>query len=83
MSKLTNLFEDFRDYQSRKVDNPSYEPLGHTILPSEKSEEELKKQKRSEYHKNYYEKNKEKIKEYSRNYWKKTHESLNPKDELS
>lgn len=83
MTKLTNLFEDFRHYQWRKVDSPYYEPLGHTILSPEESKEELKKQKLSEYHKNYYEKNKEKIKEYNRNYWRKKHESSNPKDELS
>lgn len=83
MTKPTNLFEDFRHYQWRKVDSPSYEPLGQSILASEESEEELKKQKRSEYHKEYYRKNKERLQEYSRNYWKKTHMSSNPKDELS
>lgn len=98
MSKLTNLFEDFRHYQWRKVDSPYYEPLGQTILASEEPKEELKKQKHNEYHKsyyeknkgrineyhkNYYEKNKEKIKEYNRNYWRKTHMSSTPKDELS
>lgn len=83
MSKLTNLFEDFRHYQWRKVDSPYYEPLGQTILTSEKSKEELKKQKHKEYQKSYYEKNRGKINEYNRNYWRKTHESSNPKDELS
>lgn len=83
MAKLTNLFEDFRRYQWRKVGSPLYEPLGQAILTSDVSEEELKKQKRTEYHKNYYEKNKERIKEYNRNYWKKTHMSSSPKDELS
>lgn len=98
MSKLTNLFEDFRHYQWRKVDSPYYEPLGQTILASEGAKEEQKKQKHNEhqksfyeknkekikeYHKNYYEKNKERLKEYNRNYWRKRHESSNPKGELS
>lgn len=32
MSKLTNIFEDFREYQSRKVWNPNYTPLGQPVL---------------------------------------------------
>lgn len=72
MSKLTNLFEDFRDYQSRKVDNPNYTPLGQTILKPELSKEELNKQKAREYSKKYYEDHKEERKEYYRNYHKRT-----------
>ena len=80
---MTNLFENFRDYQTRKVDNPNYTPLGQPILEQTPTKEEVSKAKHSEYHKNYYEKNKEKIKEYNRNYWRKKHASSNPKDELS
>ena len=70
---MTNLdiFQKFREYQSRKVDNPNYEPLGQTILKPELSEEELKKQKAREYSKRYYEEHKEERKEYYRNYHKK------------
>lgn len=83
MTKLTNLFEDFRRYQWRKVDSPSYEPLGQTILVSEQSKEELKKQKRIEYHKNYYEKNKERIRKYQRDYQRKRHEDWNHRGDMS
>ena len=71
MTKLTNLFEDFRDYQSRKVDNPNYTPLGQPILEQTPTKEEIRKVKQRGYMKKYYEKNKEKIKEYYREYRRK------------
>ena len=74
---MSNIFEQFRDYQSRNVDHPSYEPLKQWILVSS-SEEETRK-KLNEYHKEYYRKNKEKIKKYQRDYWRKWHKNWNHK----
>ena len=71
MSKLTNLFEDFRDYQSRKVDNPNYTPLGQPILEQTPTKEEVRKAKQREYMKKYRENNKEKIREHQMKYYKK------------
>ena len=71
MSKLTNLLEDFRDYQSRKVDNPNYTPLGQTILEQTPTKEEARKAKRREYLRKYYEEHKEKMREYQREYHRK------------
>lgn len=65
---MSNIFKQFRDYQSRKVDNPSYEPLRQGILVL--SPEEEKRRKHNEYMKVYREKNREKLNEYQRNYWK-------------
>lgn len=81
MSKLTNLFEDFRDYQSRKVDNPSYEPLGQPILEQTPTKEEILSAKRRDYQKKHYEEHKEKIKQYMRDYykWKRTNKEHNLK----
>ena len=76
MSKLTNLFEGYRQYQSKKVDSPYYEPLGQSIV----IENPVKKENsRKEYQREYYKKNKERIKEYQRNYWKKRHADKNPR----
>lgn len=76
MSKLTNLFEDFRDYQARKVDNPNYTPLGQTILEQTPTKEEVRKAKQKGYMKKYYEKNKEKMREYQREYQRKRYSKL-------
>ena len=76
MSKLTNLFEDYRDYQSRKVDNPNYTPLGQPILEQTPTKEEVRNAKRREYQRKYYEKNKEKMREYQREYHKKHNNKL-------
>lgn len=79
MTKLTNLLEDFRDYQSRKVDNPNYTPLGQTILEQTPTKEEARKVKQRGYMKKYYEKNKEKMREYQREYYKKHSNKLSQK----
>lgn len=63
-----NIFEKFRDYQSRKVGNPNYEPLGQSITIWNSVEN--KNKKRNEYMKVYREKNRDKLNEYQRNYWK-------------
>jgi hypothetical protein len=76
MSKLTNLFEDFRDYQSRKVDNPNYTPLGQTVLEQTPTKEELRSVKRREYLRKYYEEHKEKMREYQREYHRKRYSKL-------
>lgn len=65
MSKLTNLFENYREYQSRKVDNPNYEPLGQSITVGTPVK---KVDSRKEYQREYYKKNKEKMREYQRKY---------------
>ena len=65
---MSNIFKQFRDYQSRKVDNPSYEPLGQSITIWTPVED--KKKKHNEYMKVYRKKNREKLNEYQRNYWK-------------
>lgn len=74
MNKLTNLLQDFRDYQSRKVDSPYYEPLGQSI-PLQETEtitkEELRRAKRRDYQRKYYEEHKEKMKQYMRDYRKR------------
>lgn len=66
-----NIFEKFRDYQSRKVGNPNYTPLGQTILEQNPTKEEVRNAKRRGYMKKYYEKNKEKMREYQREYHRK------------
>ena len=71
MSKLTNLFENYREYQSRKVDNPNYEPLGQSITVGTPVK---KGNSRKEYQREYYKKNKERLREYQKNYWEKKHE---------
>jgi len=71
MSKLTNLLEDFREYQSRKVWNPNYTPLGQTILEQTPTKEEVRKAKRREYLRKYYEEHKEKMRKYQREYHRK------------
>lgn len=68
---MSNIFEQFREYQSRKVDHPSYEPLKQGILVQ--SPEEEKRRKRNEYAKEYYRKNKERLREQQREYWKRKH----------
>lgn len=68
--KKTNIFEKFRDYQARKVDNPNYTPLGQPILEQTPTKEEVRKAKRREYQSRYYEKHKEKMREYMREYYK-------------
>jgi hypothetical protein len=57
MTKL-NIFEKFREYQSRKVDNPNYEPLEQKILDKNDimriiDREEIRKAKKREYNKKY------------------------------
>ncbi len=79
MSKPTNLFEDFRQYQSKKVDSPYYEPLGQSIIVRTPVKKE---NSRKEYQKEYYKKNKERIKEYQRDYWKKKHAEGNHRGDL-
>ena len=71
---MSNIFKQFRDYQSRNVDHPSYEPLGQGlyITPTKKWWKD-----RREYQREYYRKNRERIKEYQRNYWKKRHAAKN------
>ncbi len=76
MAKLTNLFEDFRDYQARKVDNPNYPPLGQSILEQTPTKEEVRKAKRKEYQRKYYEMHKEKMREYNREYQRKHYSKL-------
>lgn len=71
MSKLTNLFENYREHQSRKVDNPNYEPLGQSIVVGSPVKN---RNSRKEYQREYYKKNKERLREYQKNYWKKKHE---------
>lgn len=66
-----NIFEKFRDYQARKVDNPNYTPLGQPILEQTPTKEDARKAKRREYLRKYYEKNKEKMREYQREYHRK------------
>lgn len=68
---MSNIFKQFRDYQSRKVDNPSYEPLRQWILVL--SPEEEKRRKRNEYAKEYYRKNKKRLREQQREYWRRKH----------
>lgn len=63
---MSNIFKQFRDYQSRNVDHPSYEPLKQGILI--RDSEELKRKKRNEYARIYYMRNKEKIREQQRGY---------------
>ena len=65
------LFKDYQDYQSRKVDNPNYEPLGQGILIE--SPEELRRKKRKEYAKKYYAEHREHICELSRKSYNKRH----------
>lgn len=79
MSKLSNLFEDFREYQSRKVDNPNYEPLGQSIVVGTPVK---KGNSRKEYQREYYKKNKERLREYQKNYWKKKHEDWNHRGDM-
>lgn len=71
------IFKDYQDYQSRNVDNPSYEPLKQGILVL--SPEEEKRRKRNEYAREYYRRNKERLMEYQRKYWKKKHADWNHK----
>lgn len=73
---MTNLFEQFRDYQWRKVDNPNYTPLGQTILEQTPTKEDVREVKRREYMREYYEKKKEKMREYQREYHKKRYSKL-------
>lgn len=68
---MSNIFEKFREYQSRKVDNPEYKPLGQPILEQTPTKEDVRKAKRREYLRKYYEKNKEKMREYQREYHRK------------
>lgn len=82
MSKLTNLFEDFRDYQSRKVDNPNYTPLGQPVLEKTPTKEEVRNAKRREYLRKYYEEHKEKMREYQREYQRKRSNKLHKKQWL-
>ena len=74
----TNIFKNFIDYQSRKVDNPNYTPLGQPILEQTLTKEEVSKAKRREYLRKYYEKNKERMREYQREYHR-THSNKLPK----
>ena len=76
MTKLNNLFKDFRDYQSRKVDNPNYTPLGQPILEQPLTKEEVRRVKQRGYMKKYYEKNKEKFREYQKKYYSKHNNKL-------
>lgn len=66
---MTNLFEDFREYQSRKVDSPLYSPLNKEIL----SKDEAKKLRQREYAKQYYANHIEDRRAYYREYRKKRH----------
>lgn len=77
---MSNIFKQFRDYQSRNVDHPSYEPLGQGlyITPTKKRWKD-----RKEYQREYYKKNRERIKEYQRNYWRKRHTAKNTGGDLT
>lgn len=77
---MSNIFEQFREYQSRKVDHPSYEPLKQGILVL--SPEEEKRRKRNEYAKEYYRKNKERLRERQREYWKRKHADWNHRGDM-
>lgn len=77
---MSNIFKQFRDYQSRNVDHPSYEPLQQWILVL--SPEEEKRRKRNEYAKEYYRKNKERLRENQRRYWKKKHADGNHRGDM-
>lgn len=74
---MRNIFEQFRDYQSRNVDSPSYEPLKQGILI--KTSEEEKKKKRNEYARQYYIKNKEKIIANQKKYRRRRYANSNHK----
>lgn len=55
-----NIFEKFREYQSRKVDNPNYEPLRQKVMSRDEimkivDREEIRKAKKREYNKKYNE----------------------------
>lgn len=71
-----NIFKDYQEYQRRKVDSPSYEPLWQSI-PLNSITEEEKKKKRNEYAKEYYRKNKELVREKQKEYWRKKHADWN------
>ena len=77
---MSNIFKQFRDYQGRNVDHPSYEPLKQGILI--KSSEEEKRKKRNEYARLYYMRNKEKIRVQQKEYRRGKHPSGNHSDEL-
>lgn len=77
---MSNIFKQFRDYQSRNVDSPSYEPLKQGILVL--SPEEEKKRKRNEYAKEYYRKNKERLRAQQKEYWRRTHADGNHKGDM-
>lgn len=71
-----NIFEKFRDYQARKVDNPNYTPLGQPILEQTPTKEEVRNAKSREYHRKYYAEHKEKMREYQREYHRKYRNKL-------
>lgn len=57
---MSNIFESYQEYKNRKVGTPGYEPLGQSIdIP--KTKEEIRKEKRREYHRNYYLKHREEL----------------------
>ena len=74
---MSNIFKQFREYQSRKVDNPEYKPLGQSILVL--TPEDERKKKRNEYHKEYYRKNRERLRAQQKEYWRRTHADGNHK----
>lgn len=77
---MSNIFKQFRDYQSRNVDHPSYEPLKQWVLVL--SPEEEKRRKRNEYAKEYYRKNKKRLREQQREYWRRKHADGNHKGNM-
>lgn len=76
---MSNIFKNYRDYMSRRVDHPDYEPLGQKILVN--SDEE-KRKRRNEYAKEYYRKNKERLREQQKEYWRKKHADGNHKGDM-
>lgn len=57
---MSNIFENYQEYKNRKVDAIGYVPLGQSIeVP--KTKEEIRKEKRRKYHRDYYLKHKEEL----------------------
>lgn len=78
---MSNIFEQFSEYQSRKVGHPEYKPLEQKVeVP--KTKEEINREKRNEYHKEYYRKNKERLRAQQREYWRKNHVNWNHKGDM-
>ena len=55
---MSNIFEQFREYQSRKVDNLEYKPLGQPILEKTPTKAEIRKEYKRKRQAEYYQKHK-------------------------